>query len=259
MSGHTLTVDFAGEVSALEPGSTFTIGREGDLSLDDNPYLHRTFLVISFHEGMWWVHNEGSRLAAGLTDEGGLMRTTLAPGARLPIVFGRTSLTFAAGSTTYELLLGCEQAAFLPARAPARSGDGDTTIAPTTFTESQLMAVLALAEPVLRRVGTGSSSVPTAVEAARRLGWAQTRFNRKLDNVCDKLDRAGVAGLRGTEAANASNRRLRLVEYAVSSLLVTSADLALLDAATRRRRRRPMKLKVTLHQPGSQSPSATSS
>ena len=228
---NTLTIDFAGEITELDPRSTFTIGREGDLSLDDNPYLHRTFLVVSFHDGMWWVHNEGSRLAAGLTDEDGLMRTTLAPGARLPIVFGRTSLTFAAGNTTYELLLECEQATYRLARTASRSADGDTTIAPTSFTESQLMLVVALAEPVLRRVGTGSSSVPTAVEAARRLGWAQTRFNRKLDNVCDKLDRAGVAGLRGTETASASNRRLRLVEYAVSSLLITAADLGLLDAA----------------------------
>ena len=227
----TLTVDFAGEVTELEPGSTFTIGREGDLSLDDNPYLHRTFLVIAFHDGLWWVHNQGSRLAAGLTDVDGLMRTTLAPGARLPIVFGRTSLTFSAGTTSYELLLECDRAAYLPSRAVAGGTlDGDTTIAPTSFTESQLLVVLALAEPVLRRVGTGSSSVPTAVEAARRLGWAQTRFNRKLDNVCDKLDRAGVTGLRGTGSTSASNRRLRLVEYAVSSLLITAADLRLLDA-----------------------------
>ena len=225
----TLTVDFAGEVTELPPGSTFTIGREGDLSLDDNPYLHRTFLVVAFHDGLWWVHNEGSRLAAGLTDVDGLMRTTLAPGARLPIVFGRTSLTFSAGTTSYELLLECDRAAYLPSRAVAGQAEGDTTIAPTSFTESQLLVVLALAEPVLRRVGTGSSSVPTAVEAARRLGWAQTRFNRKLDNVCDKLDRAGVTGLRGSGSASASNRRLRLVEYAVSSLLVTSADLTLLD------------------------------
>jgi len=225
---YTLTIDFAGELTELDPGSTFTIGRDGDLSLDDNPYLHRTFLVIGFNDGMWWVHNEGSRLAAGLTDERGLMRSTLAPGARLPLVFTRTSLTFSAGGTTYELLLDCEIASYraVPTR---RLDGGDTTITPTSFTESQLLAVLALAEPVLRRVGTGSSSVPTAVEAARRLGWTQTRFNRKLDNVCDKLTRAGVAGLRGTGSSSASNRRLRLVEYAVSTLLVTSADLRLLD------------------------------
>lgn len=226
----TLTIDFAGEVTRLEPGETFTIGRDGDLRLDDNPYLHRSFLVVTFHDGLWWVHNSGSRLAAGLTDEAGLMRSTLSPGASLPVVFGRTSLTFAAGTTSYEVLLECAQESYRPA-GDAVPDDGETTIAPTTFTESQLMVVLALAEPVLRRVGSGASSVPSAVEAARRLGWVQTRFNRKLDNVCDKLSRAGVSGLRGDGAGSAANRRVRLVEYAVSSLLVTAADLPLLDAA----------------------------
>lgn len=224
----SMTIDFAGEVTRLEPGETFTIGREGDLRLDDNPYLHRTFLVVSFRDGLWWVQNTGSRLAAGLTDEAGLMRSTLSPGASLPVVFGRSSLTFAAGATSYEVLLACEQESYRPVGTPRDEG-GETTIAPTTFTESQLLVVLALAEPVLRRVGSGSSSVPSAVDAARRLGWAQTRFNRKLDNVCDKLTRAGVSGLRGSGAGSAANRRVRLVEYAVSSLVVTAADLPLLD------------------------------
>ena len=38
--------------------------------------------------------------------------------------------------------------------------------------------------------------VPTNREAAQVLGWRITRFNRKLDNVCDRLSTAGVGGLR---------------------------------------------------------------
>ena len=34
-----LSIDFCGEWYEVEPGSTFTIGREGDLEIDDNPYL----------------------------------------------------------------------------------------------------------------------------------------------------------------------------------------------------------------------------
>ncbi|MGJ3403836.1 hypothetical protein [Glutamicibacter sp. Je.9.36] len=52
--------------------------------------------------------------------------------------------------------------------------------------------------------------------AAARLGWGITKFNLKLDNVCDKLDKAGVAGLRGGPGKLATNRRARLVEHAVS-------------------------------------------
>ena len=56
-----------------------------------------------------------------------------------------------------------------------------------------------------------------------------TRFNRKLDNVCDKLDRIGVKGLRGGPKQLATNRRARLVEYAVTTRLVTAEDLFMLD------------------------------
>lgn len=62
------------------------------------------------------------------------------------------------------------------------------------FTDSQKALIVALAEPMLRRDGTGFSAIPSSADAARTLGWALTRFNRKLDNVCDKLDRVGVAG-----------------------------------------------------------------
>ena len=89
--------------------------------------------------------------------------------------------------------------------------------------------VLALAEPMLRREGTSLVEIPSSQAAADRLGWATTRFNRKLDNVCDKLDRMGVKGLRGGPGALATNRRARLVEYAVASRLVTPEDLPLLD------------------------------
>ena len=56
-----------------------------------------------------------------------------------------------------------------------------------------------------------------------------TTFNRKLDNVCDKLDKIGVRGLRGGKGNLATNRRLRLVEYAVATHLVGTEDLFLLE------------------------------
>ena len=100
-----LSVDFAGELFEVPRGQMFRIGRDGDVDLDDNPYLHRNFLELAHLDGLWWVTNVGGRLAASLTDERGLVRSQLAPGARLPLVFPRTVLTFGAGSTTYEFLL----------------------------------------------------------------------------------------------------------------------------------------------------------
>ena len=36
---------------------------------------------------------------------------------------------------------------------------------------------------------------PSSADAAARLGWTVTKFNRKLDNVCQKLADAGIRGL----------------------------------------------------------------
>jgi hypothetical protein len=223
-----ITVDFAGEVLTRAPGERLTVGRAADLEIDDNPYLHREFLAFEHIDGMWWVHNVGSRLAAYLTDEAGLMRSTLAPGARLPLVFRMTLVTFAAGETLYELIVTVPTTAYEP-RIGLDGSSGDTTITPGSFTESQLVALLALAEPVLRRAGSGAGEIPSTQRAASRIGWTPKRFDKKIENICDKLTAAGVRGLRGGPAKMAANRRLHLVEYAVSTRLVTPDDLPLLD------------------------------
>lgn len=228
MTSPLLTLDFAGEILTAEPEQELTVGRSGDLEIDDNPYLHRDFLRFSYREGMWWVANVGSRMAAYLTDANGLMRSTLAPGARLPLVFPQTLITFAAGDTLYELIADVPDTPYDPVR-PQSPGNGTTTIVPGQFTESQLLAILALAEPVLRRSGSGAGEIPSTSQAATRLGWTAKKFDKKVENICDKLTAAGVRGLRGAGVRMASNRRLHLVEYAVSTLLVTPDDLPLLD------------------------------
>lgn len=224
----TLTLDFAGEILTTQPGGVLTVGRAGDLEIDDNPYLHRDFLSFAHSDGMWWISNVGARLAAYLTDSRGLMRSTLAPGARLPLVFPRTLVTFAAGETLYELIVDIPETPYDPIQQ--HSSGGTTTITPGQFTESQLLALLALAEPVLRRAGSGAGEIPTTGQAAARLGWTPKRFDKKIENICDKLAGSGVRGLRGGAGGGmASNRRLHLVEYAVSTLLVSAEDLPLLD------------------------------
>jgi hypothetical protein len=225
-----LVVDFCGELYRPDPGGVFGIGREGDLEVDDNPYLHRRFLEISHVDGIWWLSNVGSLLSATVADVSGGLQAWVVPGARIPLVFGHTNVIFTAGSTTYEFAVHVRTPAFRQQANPEEDGGGagETTIGPITFTESQKAVIVALAEPMLRRDGTGLSSIPTSAAAARRLGWPLTKFNRKLDNVCDKLDRVGVVGLRAGGGKLATNRRARLVEHAVSSHLVTAEDLVLL-------------------------------
>jgi len=223
-----LRVEFAGEEFSVDPGTVFTVGREGDLAIDDNLFLHRNFLTIQNVEGLWLLSNVGSRLSATVTDSGGRVQAWLAPGARLPLVFAATSVIFSAGPTTYELTIHAAEPTFRDTQQPA-DDDGLSTIGEVPLTHSQRVMILALAEPVLRRDGTGMSELPTSAQAAERLGWTLTRFNRKLDNVCDKLDRAGVPGMRGGVRSYATNRRVRLVEHAIAARLVTRDDLPLLD------------------------------
>jgi hypothetical protein len=225
MSG--LRVEYCGEIYDIEPDRPFTIGRDGDLSVDDNPYLHRHFLRIEHAGGLWWLVNVGTQLSATVSERDRSVQAWLGPEARLPLVFSDVSVLFSAGPTTYELRVLATEPVFTVVQ-PADPVAGDTTVAPLIFTPTQKLLMVALAEPLLRLDGTGSSAIPSSQAAAERLGWPLTTFNRKLDNVCDKLSRTGVRGLRGGAGNLATNRRARLVEHAVANRLVTADDLALL-------------------------------
>ncbi|MFC6355184.1 hypothetical protein [Luethyella okanaganae] len=224
-----LKLEFCGEWHEIQAGRVFTIGRESDLTIDDNPYLHRTFLTLSEDFGMWWLGNVGNLLSATVSDATGAVQAWLAPGAKLPIVFQTMHVMFSAGSTTYDFTIHAAEDYFNTSAAVVSSA-GSTTILPVTLTSSQRLLVVALAENVLTRSVSGRGVIPSSAEAAARLGWNMTTFNRKLDNVCDKLDKIGVAGLRGGRGKLATNRRARLVEYAVATRLVGQDDLVLLDA-----------------------------
>lgn len=225
----TVTVEFCGEWYEVPRDRPFGIGRDADLEVDANPFLHRRLLEIGCVNDIWLLSNVGSRLAVTVTDRAGRMHSWLAPGARLPLVFEQTVIVFSAGPTTYEVNVHLSEPLFGEVGGTASSGQ--TTIGVMDFTDSQKLVMVVLAEPMLKRDGSGRSDTPTNAKAAERLGWSLTRFNRKLDNVCDKLDRAGVKGLRGAPTDHAMNRRSRLVEYAIAARLVTRADLALLDHA----------------------------
>ena len=221
-----LLVDFVGELYHVEPGTHFSIGREGDLVLDaDNLFLHRRFLILEHDTGLWWVANVGSHIGATLTERSGTSRSWIAPGARVPLVFPEMAIVFTAGSTTYEILLTVPLPGY--ETAPPRS------LAPQPGAATVGMVTLALAEPWLRRTGTGPVDLPRNADAAARLGWTLTRFNRKLDNICYKLDRIGVKGMRGGPRSHASYRRTALVDYARTARIVTVEDLPLLDSTAR--------------------------
>lgn len=227
-----MRIDFCGEILTVPEDQWITIGRDGDIMIDDNPYLHRHFLQVGTVEGVWLLANVGDTLSATVSDARSSVQAWIAPGARLPLVFDHTVVRFTAGPTTYELDLYLDDAPFEP---PPLELDhsGDTTVGVVSLTPSQKQLIVALAEPFLKLEARGPVAVPTSAEAAARLGWPLTTFNRKLDNVCQKLSKVGVRGLHGSPGNLATNRRGRLVEYALAVRIVTTDDLSILEDPTR--------------------------
>lgn len=226
-----LTVDFGGEMYELAGPEPFVIGREGDLAIDDNPYLHRRFLEIRLEHDLWWLINVGGQLSATVCDSTSNVQAWLAPKGRMPLVFDTTIVRFTAGPTGYALDIHLGGAPYAMDEI-AVSEQGSTTIGRVTLSVDQRLALLVLAEGALRRGVSGSADVPSATSAARRLGWTPKKFEKKIDNLCEKFAALGVRGLKGEQGNLASSRRARLVEYAVAARLVTANDLILLADAS---------------------------
>jgi hypothetical protein len=222
---------FCGEGFPAVAGRQLTIGRSGDVEIDDNPYLHRNFLVVLEEGGLWWLSNVGSTLTATVADDTGLFQAWLAPGARIPLAFNRILVWFTAGPTTYDFEIIVDNPAFVSvAPGPAEQDHcGEVTVGRVSFTADQKLLLVALCESSLSRSSPGTSQIPSSAAGAARIGWTVTRFNRKLDNVCQKLADAGTRGLHGGIGKLASNRKSRLVEHALTTRLVTAHDLVLLD------------------------------
>jgi hypothetical protein len=220
-----LRIEYCGEWHELRAGEILTIGRVADLVIDDNPELEPRLLEVFDESGMWWIASTAISRAVRVTDPSGRVSADLTPGSRAPIVFDPAHVMFSAGRTTYEFALHGE----LPYSATATSAElrVDRVDVPR-LTPAQRLLLVVLCERSLRHPSRGRGDFPTSAEAAARLGWSLTAFNRKLDNVCDRLDRAGVAGLRGGRGNLATRRRVRLIEYALASRLVTGNDLVLL-------------------------------
>ena len=143
-------------------------------------------------------------------------------------MFANTVLRFTAGSTSYEINVAVENPAYETV-AYRDESTAETTIGRVQFRGEQRLLIIAMAEPMLRKSPGQLSILPSRAEVADRLGWSMKKFDRKLDAVCQKLHRAKVQGVYGTSDQVAVNRRARVVEFAVSSGLVTRDDLSELD------------------------------
>lgn len=217
-----LTVETDGRVRTIVDG--VGVRRVGDALLVGDPHPSD---VARFDaaRGQWWVWARRGVVTAA--DASGVQVATAGPGELVPIVFDVTTVTVRSEAAVVGFTVRT-LGAYRPRIAPRDAAEIEAARS-VTLTPGQRSLIIALAEPVLLGRATGSG-VPTSAAAATRLGWTLTAFNRKLDNVCDKFDRAGVSGLRGGPGRLAIGRRARLVEIAMAAGLIVATDLRLLPA-----------------------------
>jgi len=228
-------VEYEGTEVDVDPAEGLVIGREGGLPMGDNPYMHRHFLSVTYDHGFWWLTNIGQTLSATVFDPSSSLQAWLRPGGRIPLVFGKVDVLFTAGPLSYSVAIVDDDPIWRdnPELAENTRFSGATTVGVSRWTPAQRLAIVALAEPMLSRGSVqGVAHIPSNAEAAKRIGWTVKRFEKKIDNICAKLDELGVEGVRGGVQSHASARRSRLVEWAVSTALVTSSDLVLLRSAS---------------------------
>lgn len=220
-----LLITYLGESRRLSPGDELSFGRAGDIEVDENEYLHRLLGRFVHRAGLWWLQNTGSAIPLEVLDVDSDSTSKLASGAEQPITFARALIRFGAGPTHYELeVRQTEAPATTRSAQDAPLGSRTLTFGFVELTPDQRLLLLALAEPKLSDP-RGELEVPTNREVAARLGWTITKFNRQLDRLCNKLDDAGVRGLRGGPGGLAIDRRKRLVEHAVQTGLVSREQL----------------------------------
>lgn len=230
ISGPVLTVDFCGDCEELDVDEQLTFGRKGDLVIDTDRRLHRILGRFRCVERLWWIDNLGSSIPMKIVDLDNRSAVDVAPETSSPFAFARAKLTFRVGENNFEIDLSQERA-ILEFEEPHE--DLVDLTSPTILvdevplTNDQRLLIVALAEQALKDP-TPPMPVPASKAAAHRLGWSMSKFNRKLDNVCDKYTKAGVTGLKGDQGGLASDRRRRLVEYTVRQGIVDQADLSLL-------------------------------
>lgn len=220
-----LCVDFVGEIHMLDLGQTLTFGRDADLNVDDNRFLHRQLGRFESRGDLWWLSNIGGRIELEVFDVDTQAKVVLTAGTAQALPGERMLVRFKAGQTTYEIDLRCP-----PTQRPEQAEPSDTvSLASLPLTDSQRQLIVVLSESKLLYPHE-PLILPTNKDACERLGWTVAQFNRKLDNVCEKLAKAGVPGLKPGSDGRNNLRRQNLVESSIAGGLITEADLAVLDA-----------------------------
>jgi len=222
---------FVDECHSVPIDGQLTFGRDADVVIDDNQYLHRRLGLVRCESGVWWLRNVGSAVSMEMADTQTPSRMTVAPGASVALAFEACTVRFQAGPTTYEIEINNPNAAASSDFDHLDDAGSETiTASELPLNDDQRLLLVALCEPRLLDRAAPLTSIPSNKAVAERLGWTITKYNRKLDHLCQKFAKAGVSGLVGDAGKLAKDRRGRLVDYTVTVGLIDEGDLMLLGA-----------------------------
>ena len=223
-----LHIFFIDELTVAASGTVTTFGRSADIEIDDaNKYMHRTVGTFFDQDGVWWLANKSRH--GQLTLVGSTGRVSRLPPDSVAALSEPSGLVrFEAGPNNYELgWTRPGQDPLMPPSVDDEESDADLTtqfgIVP--LNAEQKLLLTALAENRLVDSSADPADLPANASVAHRLGWSGKKLDRKLDYLCARLASEGVRGLRGEKGFEAVDRRARLVDHAISSGLVTDADL----------------------------------
>lgn len=226
---------FIDELTVADPGDVVTFGRSGDIEVDEaNQYMHRIVGTFFDQDNVWWLTNNSKHGNLTLVGEGGRL-TRLPPEAVTALIEPTGTVGFDSGPSAYEL--GWVLPGKDPLMPPMSASDGDDTeVLPDATTQfgvvslnqEQKQLLVALSERTLRDPTAPTSDLPANASVAHSLGWSAKKLDRKLDYLCARLASEGVRGLRGEKGFEAIDRRSRLVEHAMASGMISSADLEII-------------------------------
>lgn len=240
-----LTVTASGWSGDVAEGEVLRFGRgtpdDGvELTLSDDPRLHRQCGVLTVQDDGWTVFNTGGWLHLRLVDLDGLGRDDLPPGSRRRVPWIRTEVSVGLG--TDRVGFSAEQRVLRPAgraELPPEAGQlsGRLTIDPFALDRGTgyFRALVALCQPRLEdsrnrevpsdaQVAVRLNRVPSEVQhvTARGVG-RRIAYLRSLFGLLEQDERGSSAGLERRGA------RAHLVDIALEAGVVTAADLRLLE------------------------------
>ncbi len=230
-----LHIFFIDELTAAQPGDVVTFGRSGDIEVDEaNKYMHRIVGTFFDRDNVWWLTNNSKHGNLTLAGDGGRL-TRLPPSAVTALTEVTGAIRFDSGPTTYEL--GWTLPGQDPLMPPSSTDDEDSDASPdatrqfgvVNLNHEQKQLLVSLAEASLLDPTAPSTDLPANASVAHRLGWSAKKLDRKLDYLCARLASVGVRGLRGEKGFEAIDRRSRLVEHAMSSGMISAADLDIIN------------------------------